>query len=137
MDKTGEFTLLRGVEGPDRDALFEEMAGFGETFAFEGEGDSVHLLSHKRSQEFPACIPQEGQNEAKGSDDLMGVDFFTYTVGGLFFRWLQFDRLAVTDEQGLGNLRLVEDTQGVLSVFVAGNLDKFVQLVGSGNGPVW
>jgi hypothetical protein len=35
-----------------------------------------------------------------------------------------FDRFAFDDERGL---RLVEDPQGILTVFVTGNLDEFVQ----------
>jgi hypothetical protein len=38
LDKTGEFSLFRGVEGMDGDEVFEEFAWFGETFALEGEG---------------------------------------------------------------------------------------------------
>jgi hypothetical protein len=41
LDKTGECTLQRGVEGTDRDAVFEEVAWFGERFAFEGESGLV------------------------------------------------------------------------------------------------
>jgi hypothetical protein len=41
LDKTGECTLQRGVEGADRDAMFEEVAWFGERFAFEGESGLV------------------------------------------------------------------------------------------------
>jgi hypothetical protein len=41
LDKPGEFTLHRGVEGADRDAVFEEGAWFGERFAFEGESGLV------------------------------------------------------------------------------------------------
>jgi hypothetical protein len=134
--------------------VFEEVAGFGEDFAFEGEGglvffkgtvdgsgaygqefsfdvrrdtegrpsgDRVHLLPHKRSQDLrtsglTAFIPKEGPDEAEGSDDLMGVDFFTGTVGGSFLRRLEFDRLAFDDKQGLWSLRLIEDTQGISSI---------------------
>jgi hypothetical protein len=164
LDKTGEYTLQRGVEGADRDVVFEEVARFGERFAFEGEGglmffkgtvdgsgtygqefnfdirgdtegraegDSVYLLPYKGGQylrtfDSTAFIPKEGPDEAEGSDDLIGIDFFTGTVGGFFLR-LEFDRLAFDDGEGLRRLRLIEDTQGVLSVFVTGNLDGFVE----------
>jgi hypothetical protein len=74
-----------------------------------------------------AFIPEEGPDEAEGSDDLIGIDFFTGTVGGSFFRRFKFDRLVFDDKQGLWILRLIEDTQGVLPVFVTGNPDEFVQ----------
>jgi hypothetical protein len=57
----------------------------------------------------------------------MGVDFFTGTVDRPFFQRFQFDRLTVTDGQGLRRLWLIEDTQSVLSVFVTGYLDEFVE----------
>jgi hypothetical protein len=38
LDKTGEFALMGGVKDADREAVFEELAGFGEAFALEGEG---------------------------------------------------------------------------------------------------
>jgi hypothetical protein len=41
LDKTGEFSLFRSVEGADGDAVFEEFPRFGETFAFQGEGGPV------------------------------------------------------------------------------------------------
>jgi hypothetical protein len=41
LDKTGEFSLFRGVEGTDGDEVFEEFPRFGETFALEGEGGPV------------------------------------------------------------------------------------------------
>jgi hypothetical protein len=51
--------------------------------------------------------------------------FLPVRLAGLFLR-LEFDRFAFDDKQGR-RLRLVEDTQGVFPVFVAGNPDEFVQ----------
>jgi hypothetical protein len=41
LDKTGECSFFRGVEDTDRDAVFEELAWFGEAFALEGEGGLI------------------------------------------------------------------------------------------------
>jgi hypothetical protein len=108
---------------------------YSQEFCFDGGGntegrplgDSVHLLPHKRGQEFPAFIPEERPDEAEGSDDLIGVDFFTGTVGGSFFRRLEFDRLASVSTGPARCQRLIENTQGIFSVLITGNLDEFVQ----------
>ena len=137
--------------------MFEEAAWFGEAFALQGEGGLIffegavdsggadgqeflpdgrgdaeggpgggegHVLADEGSQELPAFMPEEGPDEAEGIDDLAGIDFFALPVGGSFFPRFEFDRFAFDDERGL---RLVEEPQGVLPVFAAGNLDEFVQ----------
>jgi hypothetical protein len=43
LDKTGEFPLLRGVEGADGDPVLEEITRFGEGFTLEGEGGLVYF----------------------------------------------------------------------------------------------
>jgi hypothetical protein len=85
------------------------------------------VLADEGSQELPAFMPEEGPDEAEGSDDFVGIDLFPLPVGGSFFWWFECDRFAIDDERGLRGLRLVEEPQGVLTVFVTGNLDEFVQ----------
>ena len=62
------------------------------------------------------CVSQVGRH----------IDFFALSVGGSFFRWFEFDRFAIDDEQGLRGMWLVEDPQGVLTV-IAGDKLYFVQ----------
>ena len=110
--------------------MFEEVAGFGEAFALQGEGgpggDIVHLLADEGGKEFSALIPEEGPDKAEGIDDFVGIDFFALTVGGSFFLWFEFDGRAFGDEEDFGGLLIVEDSRCVLPI-VAGEVDKFVQ----------
>jgi hypothetical protein len=41
LDKTGEFSFFRCVEGADGDEVFEGFPRFGEAFALEGGGGLV------------------------------------------------------------------------------------------------
>jgi hypothetical protein len=70
-------------------------------------------------------MPEEYPDEAEGGDDLIGVDFFAFPVGGSFLGRLELDRLAFYDD-GLHRFRFVEEPQGVVPV-IAGYRDTFVQ----------
>jgi hypothetical protein len=45
LEETGEFVLIGGVKGADKDPVFEEAGWFGEGFALEGEGGHVFFES--------------------------------------------------------------------------------------------
>jgi hypothetical protein len=56
-------------------------------------GDVRHLLAHKRCQNLPAFVPEEGPDEAEGGDDLIGIETLAFAVGRPFFFWFELDRL--------------------------------------------
>jgi hypothetical protein len=68
LDKPGEFALPRGEESADRDAVFEEVAWFGERFAFEGESGLIFFKdtvdgsgTYGQEFSFDVCRDTEGR----------------------------------------------------------------------------
>jgi hypothetical protein len=54
------------------------------------------LRADERGKELPTCIPEEGPDEAEGSNDLVGIDFLAGAIGGLFFVGLSLTALPLT-----------------------------------------